>query len=246
MYARIERRHPGSAPGPVFPLPGNRRRERTTAWSTCPMCHGRGEVIYQQSFLQIRRTCNQCGGRGQIVRRPCTQCRGERQIRTERKLKVTSPPAWIPARISSSSNEGQPGLNSGPPGDLYVVIKVKEHPIFERQGDDLHCTIPINCSAGGAGSRNRSAHLRWARNRQDSGRRSERVAHQGCRTSACRVCRATAAAIFSCTSTSGFPASSRASSASFSSSSARHCPTENEPHDKRLPRQSQRLLHVRR
>jgi molecular chaperone DnaJ len=118
--------------------------EKVDGLTTCPMCHGRGEVVYQQSFLQIRRTCSQCAGRGQIVRRPCTQCRGERQVRTERKLKVT-----IPAGVDSGTHlklahEGQSGFNGGPAGDLYVVIKVKEHPIFERQGDDLHCTMPIN------------------------------------------------------------------------------------------------------
>lgn len=118
--------------------------EKVDGLTTCPMCHGRGEVVYQQSFLQIRRTCSQCAGRGQIVRRPCTQCRGERQVRTERKLKVT-----IPAGVDSGTHlklahEGQSGFNGGPAGDLYVVIKVKEHPIFERQGDDLLCTVPVN------------------------------------------------------------------------------------------------------
>jgi len=118
--------------------------EKVDGLVSCPMCHGRGEVVYQQSFLQIRRSCSQCGGRGQIVRRPCTQCRGERQVRTERKLKVT-----IPAGVDSGThlklaNEGQSGFNGGPAGDLYVVVKVKEHPIFERQGDDLLCTVPIN------------------------------------------------------------------------------------------------------
>ncbi|MGA2880379.1 MAG: molecular chaperone DnaJ [Bryobacteraceae bacterium] len=118
--------------------------EKVDGLVSCPMCHGRGEVVYQQSFLQIRRTCSQCGGRGQIVRRPCTECKGERQVRTERKLKVT-----IPAGVDSGThlklaNEGQSGFNGGPAGDLYVVIKVKEHPIFERQGDDLLCTVPIN------------------------------------------------------------------------------------------------------
>jgi len=118
--------------------------EKVDGLTSCPMCHGRGEVVYQQSFLQIRRTCSQCGGRGQIVRRPCTQCRGERQVRTERKLKVT-----IPAGVDSGTHlklahEGQSGFNGGPAGDLYVVIKVKEHPIFERQGDDLLCVVPLN------------------------------------------------------------------------------------------------------
>jgi molecular chaperone DnaJ len=119
---------------------------------SCPMCHGRGEVIYQQSFLQIRRTCNQCGGRGQIVRRPCTQCKGERYVRTERKLKVNIPAGVDNGTRLRLSNEGQPGLNSGPPGDLYVVVQVKEHPIFERQGDELHCTIPINIAQAALGT----------------------------------------------------------------------------------------------
>ena len=126
--------------------------EKVDGLVSCPICHGRGEVVYQQSFLQIRRTCSQCGGRGQIVRRPCTQCRGERQVRTERKLKVT-----IPAGVDSGTHlklahEGQSGFNGGPAGDLYVVIKVKEHPIFERQGDDLLCIVPLNVAQAALGT----------------------------------------------------------------------------------------------
>jgi molecular chaperone DnaJ len=126
--------------------------EKNDGLVSCPMCHGRGEVIYQQSFLQIRRTCGQCGGRGQIIRRPCTQCRGERYVRTERKLKVN-----IPAGVDTDTrlrltNEGQPGGNGGPAGDLYVVVKLKEHPIFERSGDDLHCTIPVNIAQAALGT----------------------------------------------------------------------------------------------
>jgi molecular chaperone DnaJ len=126
--------------------------EKNDGLVSCPMCHGRGEVIYQQSFLQIRRTCNQCGGRGQIVRRPCTQCRGERYVRTERKLKVNIPAGVDTGTKLRLSNEGQPGLNSGPSGDLYVVVKVKDHPIFERQGDELHCSIPINIAQAALGT----------------------------------------------------------------------------------------------
>ena len=126
--------------------------EQNDGLVSCPMCHGRGEVIYQQSFLQIRRTCSQCGGRGQIVRRPCTQCRGERQVRTERKLKVTIPAGVDNGTHLKLSHEGQSGFNGGPAGDLYVVIKVKEHPIFERQGDDLFCTVPVNVAQAALGT----------------------------------------------------------------------------------------------
>ena len=113
---------------------------------TCPMCRGRGEVVYQQSFLSVRRTCSQCGGRGQIIRRPCKECNGEAYLRRERKLKVN-----IPAGVDSGtqlrlSQEGQPGAQGGPPGDLYVAIKVKEHAVFERHEFDLHCTVPVNVS----------------------------------------------------------------------------------------------------
>jgi molecular chaperone DnaJ len=126
--------------------------EKNDGLVSCPMCHGRGEVIYQQSFLQIRRTCGQCGGRGQIIRRPCTQCRGERYVRTERKLKVNIPAGVDTGTRLRLSNEGQPGGNGGPAGDLYVVVKIKEHPIFERNGDDLHCTIPVNIAQAALGT----------------------------------------------------------------------------------------------
>jgi len=126
--------------------------DRTDGLVTCPMCHGRGEVVYQQSFLQIRRTCNQCGGRGQIIRRACPQCKGERQIRTERKLRVTIPAGVETGTHLKLGREGQSGLNGGPAGDLYVVIKVKEHPIFERQGEDLHCAVPINVAQAALGT----------------------------------------------------------------------------------------------
>jgi len=131
---------------------GGTGAEKNDGLVTCPMCHGRGEVIYQQSFLQIRRTCNQCGGRGQIIRRPCTQCKGEQYVRSERKLKVNIPAGVDTGTRLRLSNEGQPGANGGPNGDLYVVVKVKEHPIFERDGDDLHCTIPINVAQAALGT----------------------------------------------------------------------------------------------
>jgi molecular chaperone DnaJ len=118
---------------------------------TCPMCRGRGEVIYQQSFLSIRRPCSQCNGTGHIVRRPCTQCRGEGYKRVDRKLKVNIPAGVADGMRLRLSGEGQPGANGGPHGDLYVFIKVQEHPVFEREGNDLHCVIPVNVAQAALG-----------------------------------------------------------------------------------------------
>ncbi|MEQ1884414.1 MAG: molecular chaperone DnaJ [Bryobacteraceae bacterium] len=119
---------------------------------TCSTCRGRGEVIYQQAFLSVRRTCAQCSGRGQIIRRPCKECRGEGYLRRERKLKVNIPAGVDDGTQLRLSNEGQPGVNSGPPGDLYVVLKVKAHPIFERHQENLHCTIPITVAQAALGA----------------------------------------------------------------------------------------------
>jgi molecular chaperone DnaJ len=119
---------------------------------TCPVCRGRGEVLYQQSFLSIRRTCSQCGGSGRVVRIACKECHGEGHIRIERKLKVNIPPGVSEGLRLRIQQEGQPGINGGPPGDLYVVLKVAEHPVFERRESDLHCTIPINVAQAALGA----------------------------------------------------------------------------------------------
>ncbi len=120
--------------------------------TTCPMCRGRGEVIFQQSFLQVRRTCSQCNGRGQIIRRPCTQCKGEAYVRNNRKLKINIPPGVDNGTRLRLQNEGQPGVNGGPPGDLYVVVKLKEHAVFDREESDLHCTVPVNVAQAALGT----------------------------------------------------------------------------------------------
>jgi molecular chaperone DnaJ len=112
--------------------------------TVCPTCRGRGEVIYQQAFLQVRRSCSMCNGRGQIVRRPCKECKGDCYLRRERKLKVNIPAGVDNGTQLRLSQEGQPGANGGPPGDLYVVLKVAEHPVFDRRKSDLYCLVPIN------------------------------------------------------------------------------------------------------
>ena len=120
--------------------------------SSCPTCHGRGEVLYQQSFLSIRRTCSTCNGAGQIIRNPCSECRGAGYRQVQRKLKISVPAGVDDGTRLRLSQEGQPGANGGPAGDLYVFLKVKEHPFFERHEHDLHCTIPINVAQAALGA----------------------------------------------------------------------------------------------
>jgi molecular chaperone DnaJ len=120
--------------------------------TACPTCRGRGEIVYQQGFLSVRRTCSRCGGAGQVVRKPCGSCGGEGSVRRQRKLKID-----VPAGVDSGTRlrlagEGQPGVNGGPHGDLYVFMKVQEHAIFERRENDLHCTIPISMAQAALGA----------------------------------------------------------------------------------------------
>ena len=118
----------------------------------CATCNGRGEVLYQQSFLSIRKTCPTCSGRGQVVRQVCQQCRGEGYSRAEKKLRVNIPPGVDTGTRLRLQNEGNPGPPGAQPGDLYVVIKVIEHPIFERRENNLHCTLPINVAQAALGA----------------------------------------------------------------------------------------------
>ncbi len=120
--------------------------------TVCPVCKGRGEVLYQQSFLSIRRTCGQCNGRGQLIRRPCVQCKGEGVMRSERKLKVNVPAGVDTGIRLKQSGAGHPGPDGSRAGDLYVVMRVKEHPVFQRHENDLHCLIPVNIAQAALGA----------------------------------------------------------------------------------------------
>jgi molecular chaperone DnaJ len=126
--------------------------EKEDGLTTCPTCRGRGEVLFQQGFLSIRRTCTTCSGRGQIVRRPCKECKGEGRLRSEKKLKVNIPAGVDTGTQLRLTGEGQASPNGGPPGDLYVVVRVKEHPIFDRNEYDLHCTVPVNVAQAALGT----------------------------------------------------------------------------------------------
>jgi len=110
---------------------------------TCPTCQGMGQVRYQQGFFSISRTCGQCNGEGRVIRDPCETCHGRGRLRREKVLELK-----IPAGVDNGSRlriqgEGEAGGRGGPPGDLYVVIYVEEHPFFQRQGNNIYCQIPI-------------------------------------------------------------------------------------------------------
>jgi len=112
--------------------------------STCPTCNGRGQVIASRGFFQVAQTCPRCRGTGQIVEKPCHDCDGEGRVENTSRIKLK-----IPAGIESgsrlrSSRNGEAGIRGGTPGDLYVVIHVKEHEVFEREEDNLYCEVPIS------------------------------------------------------------------------------------------------------
>ncbi len=120
--------------------------------TTCPACQGRGEQTLQQGFFAVRRTCSQCGGAGQIIRNPCRECRGEGTKGVNRKLKVNIPAGVADGNRLCLRGEGTPGANGGPPGDLYVFLKVADHPFFERHENDLHCVVPVNFAQAALGT----------------------------------------------------------------------------------------------
>jgi molecular chaperone DnaJ len=126
--------------------------ETEDGWTTCSTCRGRGEVFLQQGFLSIRKTCGTCGGRGKLLRRPCRTCKGEAYVQVNRKLKVKIPAGVDTGMKLRVPGEGQPGANGGPPGDLYVFLSVKPHPVFERKDYDLHCTVGINIAQAALGT----------------------------------------------------------------------------------------------
>ena len=112
--------------------------------ATCPSCNGRGETIRSQGFFQIRTTCSTCNGIGEIIVDPCSSCDGRGRVRSERKVLVRIPPGVDTGSQLRISGEGESGENSGSAGDLFVVIHVRDHDFFEREGDDLRCQIAVS------------------------------------------------------------------------------------------------------
>jgi molecular chaperone DnaJ len=118
--------------------------EKGSEPGVCPNCGGRGEIVRSQGFFQIRTTCSTCGGTGQVIVDPCERCRGKGKIRVERRVLVKIPPGVDTGTQLRIKAEGEPGGSGGPPGDLFVVIYMKEHSFFVRDGDDLRCQVTIS------------------------------------------------------------------------------------------------------
>jgi molecular chaperone DnaJ len=114
--------------------------------TVCPTCKGRGQLRHQQGFLTVARTCPQCGGEGQIIKNPCKACGSEGRVARERALKVRIPLGVDEGAQMRVVGEGEGGVGGGPSGDLYVVLHVRPHAFFTRQGNELHCALPLTFS----------------------------------------------------------------------------------------------------
>src|SRR5580704_11061253 len=118
---------------------------------TCDTCGGVGQVRVSQGFFQLQQTCPRCRGSGNIVRNPCDTCLGQGRVRRTRKLSVKVPAGVDTGDRIRLSGEGEAGRNGGPPGDLYVEVSVREHAIFERDGEHLSCEVPVSFATAALG-----------------------------------------------------------------------------------------------
>ncbi len=118
---------------------------------TCPTCQGMGKVRAQQGFFTIERACPTCNGRGQIVKNPCKSCAGAGRVRKDRSLQVQIPMGVEDGTRIRLAGEGEAGMRGGPPGDLYIFIELQPHRLFQREGMDLHCRIPVPMTTAALG-----------------------------------------------------------------------------------------------
>lgn len=118
----------------------------------CNTCGGHGQVQMQQGFFAVRRTCPTCHGAGTRIESPCVECGGTGRVKVTKKLKIKVPAGVYDGAQVRVSGEGESGQHGTPSGDLYVVIALKEHPIFEREGADLYCTMPVTFPQATLGS----------------------------------------------------------------------------------------------
>ena len=119
--------------------------------TTCPTCSGMGKVRAQQGFFTVERTCPTCSGMGQIVKNPCKKCRGAGRVEKERTLSVNIPAGVETGTRIRLAGEGEAGMRGGPSGDLYIFIEVADHELFERDGPNLFCRVPVSMSTAALG-----------------------------------------------------------------------------------------------
>ncbi|MFM1858933.1 MAG: chaperone protein DnaJ [Pseudomonadota bacterium] len=122
-----------------------------TKAETCKTCGGQGQVRMQQGFFSIQQTCPSCRGSGKTIPNPCSACDGVGRIRKQKTLEVKIPAGIDDGMRIRSSGNGEPGLNGGPSGDLYVEVSIKPHRVFQREGDDLHCEVPVSFARAALG-----------------------------------------------------------------------------------------------
>jgi molecular chaperone DnaJ len=122
-----------------------------TSAKTCGTCQGQGQVQMRQGFFSVQQTCPQCRGVGKVIPDPCGTCHGQGQLKKQKTLEVKIPSGIDDGMRIRSTGNGEPGTNGGPAGDLYIEIRLKKHDIFERDGDDLHCSVPISFTKAALG-----------------------------------------------------------------------------------------------
>jgi len=119
--------------------------------TSCPTCSGMGKVRAQQGFFTVERTCPTCSGMGQIIQNPCTNCGGAGRVEKDRSLSVSIPAGVETGTRIRLAGEGEAGLRGGPTGDLYIFIEVAEHNLFQRDGAQLYCRVPVSMTAAAMG-----------------------------------------------------------------------------------------------
>ena len=122
-----------------------------TSASTCSTCHGSGTIHVRQAIFQMQQTCPTCHGSGKEIKEPCIKCRGEGRVKTSKTVEVNIPAGIDDGQRIRLSGEGEPGQHGAPAGDLYVVVQVKAHKTFERNGLDLHCELPVSFATAALG-----------------------------------------------------------------------------------------------
>ena len=118
---------------------------------TCPGCAGRGKVRATQGFFTVERTCPTCGGMGKVIEKPCRVCSGQGRVQKEKTLSVNIPAGVEDGNRIRLSGEGEAGLRGGPPGDLYIFLSVQPHALFRREGNHVHCRVPLPMTTAALG-----------------------------------------------------------------------------------------------